>query len=175
MFRSSRKRAILSLFDDYKIDLYLSGHVHSASYNYEANNYNSLLTLVCSGVHFDGYTIGGFVDIEIFENQFHITQYHWNSQQEYWTRNNSLGRRMIEGTLIHDFEIAKNKRSEEEYNVEILKAQLFDLLNENERIFKQYGPKSIIANQKPYSELAYVWKEKVNSIILLTMIKSYYY
>lgn len=169
---SQDKRAVLSLFDDYKVDLYLSGHVHSASYNYEANNYNSLLTIVCSGVHFDGYTIGGFVDIEITENQFHLTQYHWNSQQEYWTKNNSLGRKMSEGTLIHDFEIAKNKETEEMFNVEILKAQLFDLLNENTRVFKQYGPRSIIANHKPYSELAYVWKKKVNSVILPNNDKS---
>ncbi|MCZ8533364.1 metallophosphoesterase family protein [Psychrobacillus psychrodurans] len=160
------KQSVLSLFDDYNVDLYLSGHVHQAGYHYEANNYNKLLTIVCSGVHFDNFTIGGFVDIDINTSQFHITQYQWNSQQEYWTKNNSLGRKMSEGTLIHDFELVFDFQTKDTLLKDELKATLTILLNENERIFKQYGPKSIIAHDKPYSELAYVWKEKVHSIIL---------
>ncbi|SIR68701.1 Calcineurin-like phosphoesterase [Peribacillus simplex] len=168
-FTSSEKQAILNLFDDYGVNIYLSGHVHQAGYSYEANNYNNLLTVVCSGVHFDGYTIGGFVDIKINSSDAYITQYLWNSEHEYWTKNNSLGRRMESGTLIHKFKDEDkgntiaiplvNRRKE-------LNSELEGLFSENELTFKQYGPKSILAQQKPFSEAAYIWRQKAVSIII---------
>ncbi|MCU4819332.1 metallophosphoesterase [Bacillus cereus] len=166
-FSEPDKKAILNLFDDYGVNIYLSGHVHQAAYNYEANNYNSLLTVVCSGVHFDGYTIGGFIDISISSSKAYITQYLWNSEHEYWTKNNSLGRLMENGTLIHKL---KEEDSLQLNLIEDRKKRLVEelelLFSENERIFKQYGPKSIIAQQKPFSEAAYIWRQKVISHII---------
>lgn len=169
-FSESDKQAILHLFDDYRVNIYLSGHVHQAGYDYKANNHNNLLTVVCSGIHFDGYTIGGFVDISINSNDAYITQYLWNHEHEYWTKNNTLGRRMENGTLIHNFKGETNVTTiplplEEDRRVE-LKRALAPLFNENEVIYKQYGPQSILAQQKPYSELAYIWLEKAISIII---------
>lgn len=166
-FTKSDKQAILNLFDDYGINIYLSGHVHQASYNYEANNYNNLLAIVCSGVHFDGYTLGGFVDIEISQSEALITQYLWNSDHEYWTKNNSLGRRMENGTLIHPLkQVEDSLPASDITRKQELKGALENLLGENERIFKQYGPKSILALQKPFSEAAYMWRQKTISTII---------
>jgi hypothetical protein len=168
-FSPSEKQAILHLFDDYGVNIYLSGHVHKASYGVEANNYNNLLTVVCSGIHFDGYTIGGFVDIKINSSNAYITQYLWNDEHEHWTKNNSLGRRMENGTLVHKFKdegegntisIPLEDRKNE------LKRTLETLFSVNELTFKQYGPKSILAQQKPFSEVAYIWRQKVISTII---------
>ena len=168
-FSSADKQAMLNLFDDYGVSIYLSGHVHQTGYGYEANNFNNLLTVVGSGVHFDGYTIGGFVDININSSDAHITQYLWNSEHEYWTKNNTLGRRMENGTLIHKFKDMDEGNTItfpiEDRKKELLK-ELEDLFSQNEITFKQYGPKSILALQKPFSEAAYIWRQKVISSII---------
>lgn len=44
--------------------------------------------------------------------------------------------------------------------------ELRDLFNENERIFKQYGPRSMIAQQYPLSEVGFIWKEKCKEILI---------
>lgn len=161
----SDKKAMLNLFDDFNIDIYLSGHVHRAAYNIESNQYNNLLNIVSAGVHSDDYALGGFGDFSIQNNgATKVFQYIWNEEHEYWTLNNTLGRKMENGVL--EYQIPKfssdANRSENEinYNRAKIKKELSELFSENERIFKQYGPFSIIAQQTPVSEFAYMWKEK---------------
>ncbi|MDQ0220975.1 metallophosphoesterase [Peribacillus cavernae] len=168
------KNEVLTMFDDFNVKLYLSGHVHKAHYKLEADHYNEVLMIVCSGLHFDGYTQSGFVDILIDESTYYITQYIWNSEHKYWTTNNNLGRKMIDGKLIHQY----NKSITFSHtNIETVKKELVALFNENERIWKQYGPQSLIALSNPISDLHKTWKlkcieeiipnnEKILSIIL---------
>lgn len=155
----SEKKEVLTLFDDFNVTLYLSGHVHSANYKLEADYYNEILMIVCSGMHFNGYTQGGFVDIEIGENAYLITQYLWNSEHKYWSTNNNLGRKMENGTLIHilNDEITEKPISE---ITESINYELNNLFDENERIWKQYGPQSITALQNPLSTFSKIWSEK---------------
>ena len=158
------KGAMLNLFDDFNIDMYLSGHVHRAAYNIEANQYNNLLNIVSAGVHSDEYALGGFGDFLIQNGVTEVSQYVWNEEHEYWTLNNSLGRKMENGVLkyhLPKFSIDSNRLEDEmNYNKDEIKKELSELFSENERIFKQYGPFSITAQHTPVSEFAYIWKEK---------------
>ncbi|MGV7098272.1 metallophosphoesterase family protein [Bacillus subtilis] len=151
------KNEVLAMFDDFNVKLYLSGHVHKADYKLEADYYNEILMIVCSGLHFDGYTQSGFVDIQFDESTYYITQYIWNSEHKYWTTNNNLGRKMKDGTLIHQY----NKTSTFSHNkIETIVKELGALFDENERIWKQYGPQSLIALNNPISNLHKTWKLK---------------
>lgn len=160
----SDKSAILNLFDDYNIDLYLSGHVHRASYNIEANRYKNLLSIVSAGVHTDEYALGGFGDFLIRNGVAEISQYIWNDEHEYWTLNNNLGRKMETGVLHYKLPKFSRVADKEEYvkneKKDELKKELGELFSENRRNFKQYGPFSITAQHSPVSEFAYMWKEK---------------
>lgn len=150
------KNEVLTMFDDFNVKLYLSGHVHKAHYKLEADYYNEILMIVCSGLHFDGYTQSGFVDFQFDESTFYITQYIWNSEHKYWTTNNNLGRKMKDGTLIHPY----NKSFSPQAKVETLRNELDALFDENERIWKQYGPQSLIAQSNPISDLHKIWELK---------------
>ncbi len=160
----SDKNAMLSLFDDFNIDLYLSGHVHRAAYNIEGNQYNNLLNIVSAGVHSDEYALGGFGDFLIQDGVAKVSQYIWNSEHEYWTLNNTLGRKMENGVLEYHIPKFSNNNNKSEdvinYKKDKIKKELSELFSENERIFKQYGPFSITAQHTPVSEFAYMWKEK---------------
>ncbi|MFU1719519.1 metallophosphoesterase family protein [Bacillus velezensis] len=153
----SEKNEVLTMFDDFNIKLYLSGHVHKAEYKLEADYYNEILMIVCSGLHFDGYTQGGFVDIKFDESTYYITQYIWNSEHKYWTTNNNLGRKMKDGTLIHQYN--KPFIFSQDKMDPIIK-ELDDLFDDNQRIWKQYGPQSLIALSNPISDLHKTWKLK---------------
>ncbi|SKB01326.1 metallophosphoesterase family protein [Sporosarcina newyorkensis] len=159
----SDRNAILNLFDDFNIDMYLSGHVHRAAYNIEANHYSNLLNIVSAGVHSDEYSLGGFGDFLIQNEIAIITQYIWNEEHEYWTLNNTLGRKMESGVLeyrIPKFSVDVNGlEAEIDNKKDAIKRELSELFLENERIFKQYGPFSITALNISGSEIAYMWKE----------------
>lgn len=151
------KNEVLTMFDDFNVKLYLSGHVHKADYKLEADYFNEILMIVCSGLHFDNYTQSGFVDIQFDESTYYITQYIWNFEHKYWTKNNNLGRKMKDGTLIHQHNKSYNFS---QVNIENIRNELDDLFSENERIWKQYGPQSLIAQSNPMSELHKTWKLK---------------
>lgn len=153
------KNEVLTLFDDFKISLYLSGHVHSANYKLEADYYNDILMIVCSGMHSDGYTEAGFVDIYINSQSYHITQYIWNSEHKYWTTNNNLGRKMEDGKLVHPL-LKPSHEFKLDLQIKSIKEELDDLFDENERIWKQYGPQSLTAKNNPLSNVSKIWRDK---------------
>jgi len=158
---ADEKQVLDNLLDDYNIDIYFAGHVHRAGYHIEANHSRNILNIICSGLHSDGYTVGGFVDGNVKNNNVAITQFVWNAEHAYWTVNNQLGRQMMDGVLrlpLPRFNNKLNETNEEVRKSEVNK-ELKILFNENERIFKQYGPYSIIAQQSPLSELSHKWRQ----------------
>ncbi|MGE7907542.1 metallophosphoesterase family protein [Peribacillus sp. NPDC094092] len=167
-FKETEKHILDTLFDDYNIDIYFAGHVHKAGYHIEANQSRNMLNIICSGLHNDGYTVSGFVDVNVRNSNVAITQYVWNSQHAYWTVNNQLGRKMMDGVLklpLSRFINKPNEQINDTRKLEVIK-KIEILFNENERIFKQYGPYSITAQQSPHSELAHIWREYcINTLI----------
>ncbi|MBQ4901248.1 metallophosphoesterase [Paenibacillus sp. Marseille-P2973] len=98
------KKALQNNFDDYRIDLYLSGHVHQANYDIEANGNNQILHIVSGAGLVDSYANGGFVTAKIStSNAKAEIQYHsWSQDNSYWKINNDVGRKAKTGTLCYD-------------------------------------------------------------------------
>ncbi|RFB33530.1 metallophosphoesterase [Bacillus sp. RC] len=159
--KSDEKQTLETLLDDFGIDMYFAGHVHRAGYHIEANHSRNILNIICSGLHSDGYTIGGFVDGQVKDNNVAITQFVWNPEHAYWTVNNQLGRQMMNGILnlpLPRFKKQSSVPNEDARKLKVIE-ELATLFSENERIFKQYGPYSITAQQNPFSELSYTWRQ----------------
>ncbi|WLG16650.1 metallophosphoesterase [Bacillus cereus] len=107
------RKAMRNNFVDYNIDLYLSGHVHTPSYNVSLNHGDEpFLELVSGAVMGDDYATPGFVEIEVsLEDGKSNVKYHiWNEAEEYWTINNQVGRKTKSGILNHTIERLNKKK-----------------------------------------------------------------
>lgn len=103
----SERQVIMNNFDDFNIDIYVAGHVHKPKYFFTANSSDFPFVELTSGALFmDEYASPGFVvlDIDTESNVAESSYYIWNSEHDYWTINNQLGRRVIDGKLQFDLE-----------------------------------------------------------------------
>lgn len=98
------KKAMQTNFDDYCIDMYLSGHVHKPNYDIEVNGNNSILHVVSGAGLVDSYANGGFVTAKISTSSAKADfQYHsWNQENSYWKINNDVGRKVKTGILSYE-------------------------------------------------------------------------
>ncbi|TKH08045.1 metallophosphoesterase, partial [Peribacillus simplex] len=111
---TSERNSILANFDDSKIDIYLSGHVHDPSYNVTINSSASPFFELTSGaVVSDDYAIPGFVvvDVDLDNGEAEACYHIWNTTNDYWTVNNQVNRRTKNGKL--DFKIERLEKKKE--------------------------------------------------------------
>ncbi len=106
------KDSLLNRFSDSNIDLYLNGHVHKAAYHLEANNYNSIEMLTSGSVFVDEYAdpifMTGVINTESASGE--VKYHRWNKEGEYWHLDNSVGRKVVDGS--YKFEINRLKKNE---------------------------------------------------------------
>lgn len=100
-FHPDEINSIKANFEDYGVDMYLSGHVHKAGYHIEANGDSPFVNLVSGAGAIDDYAEGGFITGKIeFSNYDMKVEFHgWHKQQQYWTINTGVGRKAKTGTL----------------------------------------------------------------------------
>ncbi|MED4758640.1 metallophosphoesterase, partial [Priestia megaterium] len=111
---SFEKQSLLHRFSDHKIDFYLNGHVHQASYHHEVNNYNSTFMFTAGANMIDDYAqatfLSGTVDTENGNGK--VTYHSWSKDHEYWYINNTIGRETVDGCYYCNLERFKKKKSE---------------------------------------------------------------
>lgn len=102
-FNPTETSSIIANFDDYGIDMYLSGHVHKPSYHIEANTNSPYVNLVSGAVHGDDYAVGGFISGKVIldSHEMHVEYHSWYKTHEYWATTNGIGRQAKNGTLKH--------------------------------------------------------------------------
>lgn len=129
------KNAIQTNFEDYCIDMYLSGHVHQPGYHIEANGNTSILNVVSGAGLLDSYANGGFVtaNITLDTGTINVRYHSWNRDSHYWTINNNVGRKASTGIL--SFPLDRIKKQDVTTSQNIVE-EYDDELNEDE--FKQF-------------------------------------
>lgn len=107
----SERDSLLHRFSDAKIDIYLNGHVHKATYHHDSNNNNDTFYFTSGSVFEDNYAdplfLTGVIDTEsaLGEVIFH----RWNSKGEFWHTDNTIGRRTSKGNYQFEIERLKKK------------------------------------------------------------------
>jgi 3',5'-cyclic AMP phosphodiesterase CpdA len=108
---TSEQESLLNRLSDAKIDLYLSGHVHKANYRLESGNYNEMYLFTSGSVMVDEFAdpmfITGVFDNENGEGE--IVFHRWDKAGEYWRVDNSVGRKVSEGSYRFEVERFKKK------------------------------------------------------------------
>lgn len=115
------KDKMLAIFEDAKIDLYVSGHVHDPNYCQTINsNSYTFLELISGAIVSDNYATPGFVVVDInldngeSEASFHI----WNSNQNFWAKNNQVNRGTKTGSLGFTLTRLSHKKNSDELKVD---------------------------------------------------------
>ncbi|OMF39020.1 MULTISPECIES: metallophosphoesterase family protein [Paenibacillus] len=110
----AEKDSLLHRLSDAKIDIYLNGHVHKASYHQESNNYNDIQFFTSGSIFEDEYAnpmfITGAIDTELASGE--VVYHRWNSSGEFWHVDNTIGRKTSSGS--YNFEIDRLKKKIEE-------------------------------------------------------------
>ncbi|MGG0664928.1 metallophosphoesterase [Viridibacillus arvi] len=105
------KQNVINLFDDFSIDIYLAGHVHQPRYYFTNNSSEfSFIELTSGSLFSDDYAKPGFMvlDLNLDNHEGKGTFHVWNEEYNYWSINNQLGRRSIEGAV--SFELSRLKK-----------------------------------------------------------------
>lgn len=106
----AEKDSLLHRLSDAKIDIYLNGHVHKASYHQESNNYNDIQFFTSGSIFEDEYAnpmfITGAIDTELASGE--VVYHRWNSSGEFWHVDNTIGRKTSSGS--YNFEIDRLKK-----------------------------------------------------------------
>ncbi|PGZ33583.1 metallophosphoesterase [Bacillus anthracis] len=135
---TKERSSIRANFDDAKIDIYISGHVHDPAYNVTINSGDSPFVELTSGaVVSDEYAIPGFVvlDVNLDTGDAQAFYHIWNKNDDYWTVNNQVGRRTRQGKL--DFSVERLKKKDDLGNEELSQEEPeSSMIDENE--FKQF-------------------------------------
>lgn len=116
----AEKDSLLHRFSDAKIDVYLNGHVHKASYHHDSNNYNETYFFTSGSVFEDEYAdplfITGVIDTESASGE--VVYHRWNKVGEFWHIDNTIGRKTSSGS--YHFEIDRLKKKTEETELQPL-------------------------------------------------------
>ncbi|MGA3601238.1 metallophosphoesterase family protein [Lysinibacillus agricola] len=111
--RDDEKQNVINLFDDFNIDIYLAGHVHQPRYYFTNNSSEFPFIELTSGALFsDDYAKPGFMCLNLNLDNYECSGafYIWNEEFNYWTINNQLGRRSIDGAI--PFELSRLKKKD---------------------------------------------------------------
>lgn len=107
---NAEKDSLLNRFSDAKIDLYLNGHVHRATYHHDTNNINETFHFTCGGGFVDEFAdpifLTGRIDTDMAAGE--VVYHSWNNEGEFWHIDNSVGRRTVNGS--YKFEINRLKK-----------------------------------------------------------------
>jgi predicted phosphodiesterase len=113
---SKEQTRLRNLFSDYNVDLYLSGHIHQPTFNFENNNIHGLNTFVSGAGIVDEYATPGFIigDFNHEDGRGTITYYKWNKDEEFWHVHAGINRKAPEGIL--PFKVNKSETND---NIEV--------------------------------------------------------
>ncbi|GIP42829.1 putative metallophosphoesterase-like protein YydB [Paenibacillus sp. J45TS6] len=141
-FHPDEITSIVANFDDFGIDMYLSGHVHKPKYHIEANVHTPYINLVSGATHSDDYAVGGFISAKVaFDSHELEVQYHkWHNVDEYWSTTNDMGRLAKSGTLKHKLKKFEKRAKQLDVSVDLtsLRDDIEDKVRIDEDEFKQF-------------------------------------
>jgi len=107
----SEKSGLLNRFSDSNIDIYLNGHVHKAAYHHEVDNFSETHEFTAGSITVDNFAdslfITGVVDIDNGSGK--VVYHKWNSRDEFWHIDNTVGRKTKEGAYYLEIKRLKNK------------------------------------------------------------------
>lgn len=113
----SEKDSLLHRFSDAKVDLYLNGHVHKATYHHDTNNFNETFYFTSGSVFADDYAdplfMTGVIDTETALGE--VIYHRWNSKSELWHIDNTIGRKTSTGSYRFEIERIKKKTDMADY------------------------------------------------------------
>ncbi len=150
-FHEIEQNQLKSLFRDYNIDLYLSGHAHGSLINYD--RHLDMHFCVCRQAKSDSYDSGGFavgnIDTESGNNyiEFHV----WNRDKGYWTWDTEVGYQAPYGT--YHFNTAKFPSSSyKEKPIVIIYKSMNMPVNQN-KLLNDMGFKNVPVYHYPYANI----------------------
>lgn len=102
-FSQREQEAIISMFEDHSIHLYLCGHTHRSNITISADGTREIPTFVCGANIVDGYANPAFV-IESFNPstpaQVAATFYCWDTTNFQWVLDTQISRAATNGTIV---------------------------------------------------------------------------
>ncbi|KAF6561244.1 metallophosphoesterase [Paenibacillus sp. EKM202P] len=140
-FHPDEVTSIVANFDDFGIDMYLSGHVHKPKYHVEANVHTPYINLVSGATHSDDYAVGGFISAKVAfdSHEMEVVYHKWYNAEEYWTTTNDTGRLARSGTLKHKLKKFEERAKQPEVvDLTSLKDDIEDKVRIDEDEFKQF-------------------------------------
>lgn len=126
---------IVNLFEDFKIDIYLCGHIHQNKYRIYTQGNRYIPSIVCGSNMLDSYATASFVigEVNLDTYECNVTYHKW-SKNKMWVIDNEVDRKVSDNTLTFTLDRLKKSKIDEGIIVENNKLRTKDMMSLKKQI-----------------------------------------